>query len=301
MMQEIETYVVSYLKYERNYSNHTICDYRNSLIQFLTFLQEKNISSFKCVDYVILRGYLASLYERNLSDNTVARMLSALRSFFKWLKQTNKISNNPMVLITSPKKRRNLPEVLNYKVLEQLLNLPDEKTPLGQRDIALLELFYSTGVRVFESVNLKVEDVSFDTHSIRILGKGSKERTVLFGEILEHKLRVYLNDGRKTLLKGKSSAYIFLNHFGKPLTTRGVQAILDSIVKKGALEIHVHPHMLRHTFATHMLENGADLKVVQELLGHENLSTTQIYTHVSNERLRNVYLHTHPRANKIDK
>lgn len=300
MMKDIQAFL-DYLEYERHYSNHTVDSYRNNLMQFFSFLQVNQISSFKYVDYAMLRGYLAVLYERKLSDNTVARTLSALRTFFKWLKRNNRITKNPMVLIASPKKKKSLPETLNYKVLDVLLNLPNEKTPLGQRDIALLELFYSTGIRAFESVNLKIEDVSFMTHSIRIMGKGKKERTVLFGDALEQKLRIYLNDGRKVLLKGKSSAYIFLNHFGEQLTTRGVQSIIDTIVKKGALEIHVHPHMLRHTFATHMLENGADLKVVQELLGHENLSTTQIYTHVSNERLRNVYLHTHPRASKVDK
>lgn len=299
MMNDIEAYV-SYLKYERNYSEHTISGYKQCLIDFYTFLMVNHISNFKYVDYSILRGYLGALYQKKISDNSVSGYLSALRSFFKWLVRTKRIKNNPMLLISFPKRGRDLPEVLNYRAVEQLLDFPDTKLPLGQRDSAMLETFYSTGIRVFECVNLKLDDISFGTNSLRIMGKGKKQRMVLFGDELKRKLTMYLNDGRKSLLKGKSSEYVFLNRFGDQLTTRGVQTIFDSIVKKSAMDIHIHPHMLRHTFATHMLEAGADLKVVQELLGHENLSTTQIYTHVTNERLRDIYLHTHPRAIKDD-
>lgn len=300
MIDDINLFLV-YLKREKNYSDKTIDSYENDLNNFLFFLKENNISSFKKVDYQLMRSYLAYLYDRKLSSSTVSHTLSALRSFFKWLQRMEKIDNNPVVLIKAPKKKYNLPSYMNYTILDDLLNIPDITTPLGQRDAAILEIFYSTGIRVSECCNLKLEDISFDTRSIRIVGKGSKERIVLFGDTLEEKLKKYLNDGRFKLLKNKTSAYIFLNHLGNGLTTRGIQTILDSIVKKGALEIHVHPHMLRHTFATHMLDNGADLKVVQELLGHENLSTTQIYTHVSNNRLRSVYLKSHPRAREHDK
>lgn len=300
MLETVNSFLI-YLKREKNYSDKTILSYRNSLNQFLTFLQENHISSFKKVDYRFMRLYLSYLYDRNLSSSTVAHTLSVLRSFFKWLEHMNEIDTNPLILVQAPKRQYNLPNYMNYNLLNDLLKIPDVSTPLGQRDSAILEMFYSTGIRVSECCNLKIEDVSFDTHSIRIMGKGSKERIVLFGNTLEEKLKKYLCNGRIELLKGKSNAYIFLNHLGNNLTPRGIQTILDNIVKKGALEIHVHPHMLRHTFATHMLDNGADLKVVQELLGHENLSTTQIYTHVSNIRLRSAYLAAHPRAREHDK
>jgi len=203
-----------------------------------------------------------------------------------------------MLLVASPKKDKMLPTYLSYEDVEKLLRLPDLSTPIGKRDSAILEMLYSTGIRVGELVSLKLSDIHFDNNRITVFGKGSKERNVLFGEELASKLKLYIDSGRNELInKQKSNSNIlFLNHYGKPLTERGVEYILNNIVKKSDLDFVIYPHMLRHTFATHLLDNGADLKVVQELLGHENLSTTQVYTHVSNERLRRVYLNAHPRA-----
>ncbi|MBD9085427.1 tyrosine recombinase XerC [bacterium] len=283
-----------YLKEEKNYSKITIINYGKDLKLFLDFLNCEKISKLENVDYPIIRSYLSFLYEKDYSKKTISRNISTLRSFFKYQKSQNMVSKNPMTFVENPKLDKRLPKVLYTKDLETLLNTPDCNNPLGQRNCVILEMFYSTGIRVSELVNLKVSDIHFHDKRIKILGKGSKERYVLYGSVLEKKLNLYLQNGYKELNKNKSD-FIFLNKNGNPLTTRGVETILDQILKKSGLNYHISPHVLRHTFATDMLNNGADLKIVQELLGHENLATTQIYTHVSNERLRQVYLNSHKR------
>lgn len=283
-----------YLKEEKNYSKFTIINYGKDLKLFLDFLNCEKISTLENVDYPIIRSYLSFLYEKDYSKKTISRNISTLRSFFKYQKSQNMVSKNPMTFVENPKLDKRLPNVLYTKDLETLLNTPDCNTPLGQRNCVILEMFYSTGIRVSELVNLKVSDIHFHDERIKILGKGSKERYVLYGSVLEKKLNLYLQNGYQELNKNKSD-FIFLNKNGNPLTTRGVETILDQVLKKSGLNYHISPHVLRHTFATDMLNNGADLKIVQELLGHENLATTQIYTHVSNERLRQVYLNSHKR------
>lgn len=283
-----------YLKEEKNYSKFTIINYGKDLKLFLDFLNCEKISKLENVDYPIIRSYLSFLYEKDYSKKTISRNISTLRSFFKYQKSQNMVSKNPMTFVENPKLDKRLPKVLYTKDLEILLNTPDCNTPLGQRNCVILEMFYSTGIRVSELVNLKVSDIHFHDKRIKILGKGSKERYVLYGSVLEKKLNLYLQNGYQELNKNKSD-FIFLNKNGNPLTTRGVETILDQVLKKSGLNYHISPHVLRHTFATDMLNNGADLKIVQELLGHENLATTQIYTHVSNERLRQVYLNSHKR------
>ena len=284
-----------YLKIEKGASKYTVDNYINDVFSFLDFMNNNRIK-VSDIKYNDVRNYLSYLYAKKLSKSSVSRILSALRTFFKWLIREGKINNNPLELITSPKKDKKLPTYLNYEDIEKLLKIPDISTPLGMRDSAILEMLYSTGIRVGELVSLKVNDVNMSDKSINVFGKGSKERVVLFGSELENKLNLYIKNGRCKLLKQKTSDNLFLNHIGDSLTERGLEDILNRIIRKGGLDFSIHPHMLRHTFATHMLDNGADLKVVQELLGHENLSTTQIYTHVSNERLRKVYLSAHPRA-----
>ena len=283
-----------YLKEEKNYSKFTIINYGKDLKLFLDFLNCEKISTLENVDYPIIRSYLSFLYEKDYSKKTISRNISTLRSFFKYQKSQNMVSKNPMTFVENPKLDKRLPKVLYTKDLETLLNTPDCNTPLGQRNCVILEMFYSTGIRVSELVNLKVSDIHFHDKRIKILGKGSKERYVLYGSVLEKKLALYLENGYQKLNKNKVD-FIFLNKNGNPLTTRGVETILDQVLKKSGLNYHISPHVLRHTFATDMLNNGADLKIVQELLGHENLATTQIYTHVSNERLRQVYLNSHKR------
>ncbi len=283
------------LKNEKNYSKYTIINYGKDLKLFEKFLEEEKISDIKKIDYKIIRQYLSFLYDFDYENKTIARNLSTIRSFFKYLMKENIIKNNPMTLIENPKLDKKLPKVLNSIEVDDILNIPDNETPLGQRDSLILELIYSTGIRVSELVNIKIQDIDFNDKKIIITGKGNKERIVLFGNVLLKKLNLYLNDGRKKLIKN-SIDYLVLNSQGNKITSRGVELIIDKILKKGGITYKISPHTLRHTFATHMLNNGADLKTVQELLGHESLSTTQIYTHVSNERLRTVYLNTHPRG-----
>lgn len=291
-------YIIDFLKNlkeEKNYSKYTIINYGKDLKIFEKFLKDEKIENINNIDNKIIREYLNFLYEKEYKNKTIARNISTLRSFFKYQLKNNKIKKDPMLLIPNPKLDKKLPKVLYTEELEQILNLPDLETPLGQRNRLILETIYSTGVRISELINIKLSDINFYDKKIRILGKGKKERIVLYGKVLDEKLNLYINDGRNKLLK-KENNYLFLNKNGDQITSRGVEYMLNDVLKKGGIAFHISPHTLRHTFATHLLNNGADLKTVQELLGHESLSTTQIYTHVSNERLRGVYLNTHPRS-----
>lgn len=298
----MEQYFIDFLRYlkiEKNYSNLTVLNYGKDLKLFHQFLILEKISDIRNIDYPILRSYLSFLYEREFQNSSVSRYISSLRSFFKYLIKENLIESNPMELIDFPKKEKKLPKVLYYDELEKILAIPDTSTPLGLRDLAILETLYSTGVRVSELVHIKLKNISFDDKRIKVLGKGNKERYVLFGSKLQKILEDYIKNSRPLLLK-EPNEFLFLNKNGNPLTTRGVEIIIDNILKRGGIPYKISPHTLRHTFATHLLDNGADLKSVQELLGHDSLSSTQVYTHVSNERLKQVYYDTHPRSWKVD-
>lgn len=295
-MQKYLDSFIEYITLQKRYSNDTIINYTKDLDDFYSYLEVKNIRNISGVNYNIIRGYLMFLHEKEYSKKTISRHISTLKSFFKYLLGEHYIKDNPMSLITSPKLDKKLPQVLYYEELEKLLNSIVDDTIIGLRNNLILELLYSTGVRVSELVNIKINDIDKYNKQINVFGKGSKERVVIYGSVCEDKLNKYLNK-RNELDKYKSE-YLLLNNQGRQLTTRGIRYIIDKIIKEGGLKFHISPHVLRHTFATHMLNEGADLKSVQELLGHENLSTTQIYTHVSNERLRNVYLNSHPRAKK---
>lgn len=287
---------ISYLNVEKVYSQETTKNYERDLELFCSFLNCEHISNVTKVNHQHLRSYLMFLYDKKYSKKTISRNISSIRSFYKYLCSEGEMKTNPCTLITSPKLDKRLPNYVNYQELDLLMGIPDIKTPLGQRDALILEMLYSTGMRVSELVNLKLADIQHG--EIRVVGKGNKERIVLYGKVCEKKLLVYAKDGRNKLLKDPTVQYLFLNKNGKKLSVRGVELIFENIVKKSGLKIHVSPHTFRHTFATHMLNEGADLKSVQELLGHENLSTTQVYTHVSNERIRQIYLNAHPRAKK---
>lgn len=289
---------ISYLEIEKGYSKYTIINYERDLESFFDFLNRELIDNIKDVDYKVIRTYLSILSEHKYAKKTIARNISSLRSFFKYLKKEDKVSINPVALISNPKMDQKLPNFLYYNDLDKILNLPNRDKPLGLRDALILELFYSTGIRVSELVNLKVTDIDSKHFQIKILGKGNKERYVIYGEVCHKLLDIYINDMRTKICDDTSSEYLFINHNGRKLSTRGIEYLITKIMKQSDIKTNVSPHTLRHTFATHMLNEGADLKSVQELLGHESLSTTQIYTHVSNERLRNVYLNSHPRAKK---
>jgi len=239
--------------------------------------------------------------EQGIVKASIARKLSAIRSFYRYLLREGAIASIPIADTASPKLDRRLPSFLTLKEIEQLLKAPDSSTPQGQRDRALLELLYASGLRVSELVNLNLEQVNLNTREIRVWGKGSKERVVLMGKPAATALMTYLSQGRPKLLGEKRSNALFLNRYGKRLPERRVQKILQKYTNAAGIDKRVHPHMLRHTFATHLLDGGADLRVVQELLGHANLSSTQIYTHVTKSQARKVYLSAHPMAQEEDK
>lgn len=295
MERQVEQFL-KYIKEQKQYSKNTILGYQKDIEQFLSFLKEQKIISFEQCNYELMRQYLLYLHQFSYTSKTICRHISTLRSLFKYLKYKKYIVDNPMTLIRNPKTEKKLPHFLYYQDLEKLLSTEESKTPLDFRNDLLLELLYSTGVRVSELIAIKLSDIKFSEQKIYILGKGNKERIVLYGSICKEKLEKYLSVRGE--LVNQEEPHLLVDFKGKPLTPQGIRYIMNQIVQKKALNMHVHPHMLRHTFATHLLNEGADLKTVQELLGHENLETTGIYTHVSNEQLRKSYLDHHPRAHK---
>ena len=288
-MVELDKFL-NYLK-DKDYSLNTINAYKKDLSIFLKFSNNK-IN----VDYNFLRTYLQFLYNKKYSNKSISRNISSLKSFYKYLVKFDIIKDNPCLFINFPKTEKKLPNFINYNDLEALFKVPDKNDTLGLRNLLILELLYSCGMRVSELVNIKLSDIDFNNNRIYILGKGKKERYVLYGKVCSNLLNEYLINSRPVL--NKNSEYLLLNKFGNKITDRSISMIIDDIVKKSCLKLNISPHTLRHTFATHLLNEGADLKIVQELLGHENISTTGIYTHVSNEHLRKVYLEAHPRARR---
>ncbi|PDM41255.1 tyrosine recombinase XerC [Parageobacillus yumthangensis] len=289
---------IEYLQVEKNYSQYTIVCYQRDVEQFFEFMNEQGIHHLHEVTYNDVRLYLTKLYEQKQSSRSISRKISSLRSFYKFLLREKKVKENPFALVALPKKEQKIPNFLYEQELEKLFYVNDVNTAIGQRNQAILELLYATGVRVSECCHIQLSDIDFSVSTILIHGKGNKQRYVPFGRFAKEALERYIHHGRRELLqKAKSAhAYLFVNARGNPLTPRGVRYILDEIVKKAALTQNISPHVLRHTFATHLLNEGADMRTVQELLGHAHLSSTQVYTHVTKDRLRHIYLHTHPRA-----
>jgi integrase/recombinase XerC len=300
-LPNIENHVdefLTHLRVNQNYSEHTLESYGLDLRQFIEFLTAKNYSDMEALNYLVFRSYLADLKANNLARTTIARKLSCLRSFFKFLCRQGYLAQNPLMSVATPKRERKLPEFLYLEELNQLLSLPDGNTPLGIRDQAILELFYSSGLRLQEVVNLQVADLDLSRSYVKVFGKGSKERIVPLGGAARRSIERYLTEVRPQLIakNGKETKALFLNYQGTRLSGRSIQRLFSKYIKQLALDRKISPHTLRHTFATHLLENGADLRVVQELLGHVDLSSTQIYTHLTKERIRAVYLKSHPRA-----
>ena len=298
LMQEVFNKYINYLEAERNVSPYTVRNYTTDLLGFFQFLRDEGIGSLKEVDRHTLRDYLSQLMEQGFVKASIARKLSAIRSFYRYLLREEMIATSPVANTSSPKLDRRLPSFLTIEEMNRLLEAPDLPTPQGQRDRALMELLYASGLRVSELVNLNLEQIDLETREIRVWGKGSKERMVLMGKPAANALTTYLNQGRPKLLGEKRSNALLLNRYGQRLAERRVQRILEKYAKIAGIDRRVHPHMLRHTFATHLLDGGADLRVVQELLGHASLSSTQIYTHVSKSQAKKVYLSAHPMAQK---
>lgn len=285
---------IEYLKVVKNYSDNTINNYEIDIDEYKVFLDHKGITNYD-VDYKTVREYVEYLSKLKYKNTTISRRISALRSFYKFLYKKGKVKANPMPLISNPKKEKVLPKFLYINEIEELLGEPDD-TIQGIRDHMIMEVLYSTGIRVSELVNIKIKDIDFNNKTIRIMGKGPKERIVIYGHVCQNVLNNYLNKSRNLIKNSNQTDYLVLNLNGHKLTDRSVRNIINKYMEKTSIQKHISPHTLRHTFATHLLDNGADLKAVQELLGHADLGTTQIYTHVSNERLREVYLKTHPRS-----
>jgi len=297
-MQEVFNRYVNYLEAERNVSPYTVRNYTTDLLDFFHFLKAKGVGSLKDVDKPVLRDFLSHLMEQGLVKASIARKLSAIRSFYRYLLREGMVPTSPVATTSSPKLDRRLPSFLTIEQVVKLLEAPDLSSPMGQRDRAIMELLYASGLRVSELVNLNLEQVNLDTNEIRALGKGAKERVVLIGKPAAEALSTYLSQGRPKLFgtKIRMTNALFVNRYGERLVKRSVQRILGKYANIAGIDKRVHPHLLRHTFATHLLDGGADLRVVQELLGHADLSSTQIYTHVTKSQARKVYLSAHPMA-----
>jgi len=277
-------------------SAYTVRNYTTDLLDFFNFLRAKDISSLKEVDRLTLRDYLSHLMKHGFVKASIARKLSAIRSFYRYLLREGVISTSPAATTSSPKLDKRLPSFLTIEEVKRLLEAPDLSTPQGQRDRALLELLYASGLRVSELAQLNLEQINLDTREIRVWGKGAKERVVLMGKPAAEALTTYLSGGRPKLLGKKRSSALLVNRYGGRLPERRIQRILEKYARLAGIGRKVHPHLLRHTFATHLLDGGADLRVVQELLGHADLSSTQIYTHVTKSQAKKVYLSAHPMA-----
>ena len=294
MDKNIENFT-EYLKYQRNYSDYTITSYKDDLKLYKEYLEKESLD-YKKIEYSELRNFLRYLKEEKKEKNSsICRNLSALRTFYNYLLTKEITTSNPFTYINGPKKEKRLPRYFEYNELEELLNVPDLKDPFGQRNRLILELLYASGMRVGELVNIKVKDINMYDLTIKILGKGNKERLVHFGEYAKDILELYLKDGYKEL-NTENLDYLLINNKHTKLTERGVRDILDKIIKQTDISKHISPHMLRHTFATHLLNEGCDILSVQKLLGHESISATGIYTHVTTDHLKNVYYNSFPRA-----
>ena len=285
---------LNYLEYERNYSYNTIIAYKNNINKFFMYCKNNNINNIDNIDYGFIRNYISYLYDNNYQAKSISRMISALRSYFKYLHKEDKIKSNPLDLITSPKLEKKLPKYLTINEIEKILNAVKIDDKIGIRDAFILELLYVSGIRVSELTNIKLSDINNTENKIKIMGKGSKERIVFYGTRGRDLLNKYLSV-RSEFLKYPND-YLILSNTGRKINPREIRNIINRIKVKAGVEINISPHTFRHTFATHMLNEGADLRSVQELLGHENLSTTTIYTHLTNEKVRRTYLNTHPRA-----
>ena len=294
-MDQVLSDYLQYLRVQRNLSENTLKAYERDLSAFLDFVTEFWQLDFREVDRHLIRDYLAALRRRGYKSSSATQQLAALRSFYQYLTQFGHIKSNPTLAVKVPKQEKRLPQVLSVGEAHVLLESIDPSTPLGLRDRAVFELLYAAGIRLSELTALDVDKVDLKFQYVRVFGKGRKERIVPIGEYAVEALSAYLKDGRPQLAKPDETA-LFVNYRGERLSQRGVQYLLDKHIEKTAIAKNISPHSLRHSFATHLLDAGADLRVVQELLGHVSLSTTQVYTRISQSKLKSVYNKAHPRA-----
>lgn len=294
-MKYIDKYL-EYLKVERKYSNKTILSYKDDLIEYNEFLGN-NFTNILNIDMNIVNNYMKYLYDRKITKSSISRKLSSIRGLYNYLVREDIIKENHFNKIQNPKRELYLPKFLKDEELDKIFSVCNSNNPTEERDTLIIELLYATGVRVSELVNIKIKDINREEKLIKVLGKGNKERMVIYNNHTKKALDTYLKDGYNYFNK-KSSEYLILNKNGNKLSERYIREIINKKVSQASLDIKISPHTLRHTFATDILENGADLMTVKELLGHESLNTTSIYTHVTNEQIRKVYEMAHPRAKK---
>lgn len=296
MEKELKDYY-SFLKFEKGLAKNTLDSYKHDLKIYVTFINSIGISRFSDIKSSDLEAFVLELSELYYSSATIARYIASIRGLHSFLFSTNKVSADITELIEAPQVDRKLPEVLSYEMIEEILSQIDVSTPLGIRDRAIIELLYACGLRVSELINLRFSDIFFDDEIITIFGKGSKERVIPIGTEAVKWLDTYEKKARNFLLKdNKEEGIVFLNQRGKKITRMGVWKIIDKYVKQTTINFSVHPHSFRHAFATHLLEGGADLRVVQEMLGHSSITTTQIYTHLDKSYIKEVHKSFHPRA-----
>ncbi|MEA4875110.1 site-specific tyrosine recombinase/integron integrase [Anaerorhabdus sp.] len=293
---------LDYIKISKSGSIKTEDAYRRDIGRFLDYLHEEKITSFEKVDKEVMMNYMTLLRsgkitKTKISNTSFARVLSSLRSFYKYLNRYEGIENNPIQYFKSPKSKKSLPNFLTFEQMMNLLRSFDLDDPAQLRNRCIIETIYACGLRISEATSLKINNIHFSQQVLTVVGKGNKERMIPFYPKCGRLIEKYMNEARSLWIK-EEHGYLFVSQSGKPITPRAVQMILKDAGERIGLSVEVHPHMLRHSFATHMLDNGADLRTVQELLGHENLSTTQIYTHVTVDRLKNVVKQSHPRSKK---
>lgn len=287
---------IRYVQLEKNFSQHTVKEYENDLREFFTFLESEGVTSLDEVEYIHARLFVSKLYDEKKARTTISRKISSIRSFFKFANREFNLDDAPFRSLYHPKKEERLPNFFYEEELSVLFERNHGDDPKSLRNMAILELLYATGMRVSELVSIEMKQIDFSYQIIRIMGKGRKERIVPFGSYACDALIIYIEEARPKLMKKAEHEKLFVNMRGGELTDRGVRHILNEMIENASLHTKIHPHMLRHTFATHLLNSGADLRTVQELLGHANLSSTQVYTHVTKDALRKIYMNAHPRA-----
>ncbi|ALC86039.1 recombinase XerC [Bacillus sp. FJAT-22090] len=287
---------IDYIQLEKNYSNLTTREYKKDIEHFLLFLDGEGVTDLNEVEYVHARLYVTTLYDKKLARTSISRKISSIRSFYKFLHKEFDIREDAFRSLYHPKKEERLPHFFYEEEMEKLFQGNEGDDPLSLRNMAILELLYATGIRVSELISIELSHIDKSYGVIRVMGKGRKERYVPVGDFALSAVEEYVQKSRSKLMKSTSHPFLFVNNRGAHLTARGVQYILNEMMKKASLHTNIFPHMLRHTFATHLLNNGADLRSVQELLGHSHLTSTQVYTHVTKEHLRKTYMNAHPRA-----
>lgn len=298
-MKKLLNKYIEYLEIEKNYSPLTILNYEYDIKGFIEYLTSESIHRFDEVTYPVSRSYLLKLFNEGLKKTSINRKISSVRSFYKYLEDENVVLSNPFLLLASPKHEKILPKFLFKEEVDKLLSVTIEDPYLSERNTMVIELLYATGIRVSELRNLKLQDINFSSKEIKVLGKGNKERLVRFGKAAKQLLSDYINNSRMELDK-KNSDYLLLTSKGNKVNDRSIREMITKYGRLAHIDRPISPHVFRHTFATDLLSNGADLMTVKELLGHESLKATQIYTHMTSGKMRQSYDNAHPRARKKD-